>query len=134
LGEGCPLGQTLSPIQYMLYFIQDGTGAYVQIGATQVINGVATSLTASQVSQKPLTQWTSPATGLVYPTSWQITVTGGSLTVKSLFQAQEFVGAPGYSSYYEGDSSVSGELYGLPVSGVAFAEINPYNEARSLLP
>jgi predicted secreted hydrolase len=133
-GDSLPDPDKHSPIQYMLYFIQDGTGAYVQVVATQVINGIATAIPASQVSQKPLTQYTSPATGFVYPTSWLVTVPGGSFIVKSLVQAQEFVGAPGYQSYYEGDASVSGTLHGLPVSGVAFAEVNPFSQQGQLLP
>jgi len=121
-------------IQYMLYFIQDSTGAYVQTVATQVVNGVTSALPTNAVSQTPLTYWKSPTTGYTYPTSWKVTVPGGSLTVKSLLQNQEFVGAPGYRTYYEGDSSVSGTVNGLPVSGGAFAEVNPYFQSGQLAP
>jgi predicted secreted hydrolase len=123
-----------SPVQYMLYFIQDFTGAIVQVVATQVKNGVTTAIPANQVSQKALTTYTSPATGFVYGTSWLVTVPGGSFIVKSRVQAQEFVGAPGYQSYYEADSVVFGALNGEPVSGVAFAEVNPFSQQGQLLP
>ncbi len=120
--------------QYMLYFIQDSTGANVQVVATQVTNGVASAVPANQVSQTPLTFWTSPTTGYTYPTSWLVTVPGGSFTVSSLLPNQEFAGAPGYQSYYEADSSVKGTINGHPVSGVAFAEVNPYYQSGQLLP
>jgi len=123
-----------SPVQYMLYFIQDFTGAIVQVVATQVKNGVTTAIPANQVSQKALTTYTSPATGFVYGTSWLVTVPGGSFIVRSRVQAQEFVGAPGYQSYYEADSVVFGALNGEPVSGVAFAEVNPFSQQGQLLP
>jgi predicted secreted hydrolase len=123
-----------SPLQYMLYFIQDYTGAIVQVVATQIKNGVTTAIPANQVSQKALTTYTSPATDFTYGTSWLVTVPGGSFIVNSRVRAQEFVGAPGYQSYYEGDALVFGALNGEPVSGVAFAEVNPFSQQGQLLP
>lgn len=123
-----------SPVQYMLYFIQDYTGTIVQVVATQVKDGVTTAIPANQVSQKALTTYTSPATGFTYGTSWLVTVPGGSFVVHSRVHAQEFVGAPGYQSYYEGDSIVFGILNGEAVSGAAFAEVNPFSQQGQLLP
>ncbi len=132
--DSFPGAPVKSSVQYMLYFIQDFTGAIVQVVATQVKNGVTTAIPANQVSQKALTTYTSPATGFVYGTSWLVTVPGGKFIVKSRVQAQEFVGAPGYQSYYEGDAVVFGVLNGDPVAGVAFAEVNPFNQQGQLLP
>jgi predicted secreted hydrolase len=132
--DSFPAAPVKSPVQYMLYFIQDGTGAIVQVVATQVKNGVTTAIPPNQVSQKALTTYTSAATGLTYATSWLVTVPGGTFIVKSRVQAQEFIGAPGFQSYYEGDSVVFGILDGEPVAGVAFAEDNPFNQPGQLLP
>jgi predicted secreted hydrolase len=117
--------QLTNGTQYMLYFLRNGQGQIAQVVATQVTNGRARALPDS-VSETALGSWTSPASGITYPSGWTVTVPGGTLKVIPLLKDQELVvSAAPAGAYWEGDSSVSGVLEGQPVSGVSYVEINP---------
>lgn len=49
--------------QYMIYFLRNGQGQVVQMGGTQVTNGVAKTLASNSVAETALGSWTSPVTG-----------------------------------------------------------------------
>jgi predicted secreted hydrolase len=119
--------------QYMLYFIQDDTGAVVQALGTKVQDGVGTNIPSSDLQMTPLSVFTSAASGFTYPAKWQVTVPEGSFTITPILQNQE-LNVPGHRIYFEGDSEVVGILNGRPVRGVAYSEVNPYFEAETSLP
>lgn len=83
-------------------------------------------LSPSAVSETPIGSWTSPVTGITYPSGWKITVPGGVLNITPLQQDQELVVAATLAgAYWEGDSTASGVIDGLPVRGVSYAEVAP---------
>jgi len=116
-------------VQYMLYFIQDDTGNIVQKAGTKIVDGVGTAISADQMSMTPIDSWISSKSGNRYPSKWQVTVPDGSLTVTPLVPHQELVW-PRQKTYFEGDSEISGTLNGKPASGLGYAEVNPYHEAK----
>jgi predicted secreted hydrolase len=77
--------------QYMLYFIRDGQNQLAQVVATEVKDGRTIHLSPSAVSETPIGSWTSPVTGITYPSGWKITVPGGFLNITPLQQDQELV-------------------------------------------
>jgi predicted secreted hydrolase len=112
--------------QYMLYFIRDGQNRLAQVVATQVKNGRTVHLPPSSVSETPTGSWTSPVTGITYPSGWKVTVPDGVLNITPLQKDQELVVAATLAgAYWEGDSTVSGVIDGLPVRGVSYAEVAP---------
>jgi predicted secreted hydrolase len=112
--------------QYMLYFIRDGQNELAQVVATEVKDGRTIHLSPSAVSETPIGSWTSPVTGITYPSGWKITVPGGFLNITPLQQDQELVVAATLAgAYWEGDSTASGVIDGLPVRGVSYAEVAP---------
>ena len=112
--------------QYMLYFILDGNSQLAQVVATQVKDGRTIHLSPRSVSDTPIGSWTSPVTGITYPSGWKVTVPEGVLTVTPLQKDQELVVAASQAgAYWEGDSVVSGMIDGRPVHGKSYAEVSP---------
>jgi predicted secreted hydrolase len=107
-------------------FIRDGQNHLAQVVATEVKDGRTIHLLPSAVSETPTGSWTSPATGITYPSGWKITVPGGFLNITPLQKDQELVVAATLAgAYWEGDSTASGVIDGLPVRGVSYAEVAP---------
>ena len=125
--------QLKNNVQYMLYYLQDSTGAIIQTVGTEVVNGVAVPVPAGQMTLQPLSYWVSPKTLYTYPSKWRITVPDGSFTVTPVIQDQELA-APLHHVYFEGDSTVVGNWRGLRITGDAYAEVNPYYEPYLSLP
>jgi predicted secreted hydrolase len=112
--------------QYMLYFIVDANNQLAQVVATQVKDGRTIHLSPGSVSETPIGSWTSPVTGITYPSGWKVTVPEGVLTVTPLQKDQELVVAASQAgAYWEGDSVVSGMIDGRPVRGKSYAEVAP---------
>ena len=112
--------------QYMLYFIRNGQNQLAQVVATQVKNGCTVHLAPNSVSETATGSWTSPVTGITYPSGWKVTVPGGVLDVTPVQKDQELVVAATLAgAYWEGDSAVTGVIDGWPVRGVSYAEVAP---------
>ena len=112
--------------QYMLYFIRNGENQIAQVVATQVKDDATIHLSPNSVSETPIGTWTSPVTGITYPSGWKVNVPGGVLNVIPLQKDQELVVAASLAgAYWEGDSAVSGVIDGVPESGVGYAEVAP---------
>jgi predicted secreted hydrolase len=114
--------------QYMLYFIRNETGQIVTTIGTRVSDhGVqVTNLAPGSFGEQTTSQWTSPATGITYGSSWQVQVPGGSLTVTPHLADSEvdLLSTQGLV-YWEGDVAIQGRINGAEVNGVGYTEINP---------
>jgi predicted secreted hydrolase len=120
--------------QYMLFFIQDGSGQIAQVIATEVKDGTTIHLPAASVSETVTGSWTSPVTGFTYPQGWKLKVPGGQLEISPLQKDQELVvSESSKGAYWEGDSSVSGTIDGRHVSGVGYTEINPFTAGNNVV-
>jgi predicted secreted hydrolase len=120
--------QLANGTQYMFYFIVDANGNLAQTVATRINPGGSTvNLDPSQVSLTPLGKWTSPTTGYTYTQNWKVSLPGGAFTINALQQNQEpTIQTPaGVSGFWEGDSSVTGTVGGVPVFGTSYVEITP---------
>lgn len=92
-------------------------------------DGRQVTIQASDLAIEPLAQWTSPRTGIVYPSGWQISIPKFSvmLTVQPLIPDQEmnvsFV-------YWEGAVDVLGTMEGAPVVGKGYVELTGYGQSN----
>ncbi|HDR9512211.1 hypothetical protein C5615_38425 [Burkholderia cepacia] len=92
--------------------------------------------------------WTSPRSGVTYPTQTIVTVPGGQLIVTSLVEDQEMslMGSTYtswstvakmmgiYNLYYsENNSSVTGAIDNIEVSGKAYVEIVPFSSLAEII-
>jgi predicted secreted hydrolase len=87
-------------------------------------DGSTVNLDQNAMTLTPLGTWTSPVTGTTYTQNWKVTVPGGTLTATALVKDQELY-IPGVqgSAYSEGDSSITGTVNGVPVTGVGYVEL-----------
>ncbi len=75
----------------------------------------------------PTGQWTSPASGAVYPSGWRVSLPRYDidLTIDPLIDNQEMNVA---FTYYEGATVVRGTMDGKPVTGAGYVELTGYAE------
>jgi predicted secreted hydrolase len=114
--------------QYMLFFIKNKNGQIAETAGTRVAAGGKdiTYLTASSISEKATSSWTSPASGITYGSGWQVTVPGGQLTVTPDLRDQEVnLLKTQMNVYWEGDVAIKGTINGATVSGVGYTELTP---------
>lgn len=114
--------------QYMLYFIRDANGHYVQTIGTRVnADGTTTNLPAAQLSRATTSTWKSPDTGITYPVASTVNVPGGTLSVTPQLVNQEvWSSLIPQGNYWEGTSTVAGTVNGQAVTGQAYAEVIPF--------
>lgn len=98
------------------------TGTYVTADGTQQ------RITFEDFTVTALDEWTSPDTGITYPSGWEVTLPAYDLTVAvdPLILDQEmdvsFV-------YWEGAVNVTGTLAGETVTGVGYVELTGYGNS-----
>ena len=77
--------------------------------------------------------WTSPATGIEYPSGWTLTVTSLDLVLalEPVLVDSEFAGSR-YTpaAYWEGEVRVSGRRQGQAVAGRGFVELVGYDPSQ----
>jgi predicted secreted hydrolase len=73
----------------------------------------------------PLGSWTSPTTGIAYPSGWQVVFPAYEidLTIRPLIPDQEMTVA---FTYYEGSTLIEGTLAGEAVRGRGYVELTGY--------
>jgi predicted secreted hydrolase len=127
--------QLANHTEYMLYVIRDAQKRPVSaFGAAIAPDGSASAITSEQIQSQATGSWTSPATGGVYPSGWQITLPSQqvSLTLTPLLRDQELVTARSTGvAYWEGAVGISGSAAGAPVTGVGYVELTGYASVPS---
>ncbi len=100
----------------------DGASAGTLIEA----DGSARPVAFSGVELAPLEHWTSPATGVRYPSRWRLAIPaeGLELTLTPLLAGQELDLTV---RYWEGAVEVAGTSAGQPVSGYGYVELTGYD-------
>ena len=93
-------------------------------------DGKVVYLDGNDVSVKSIGSWTSPDTGITYPSGWVLEVPPLGLTLEATpvlkdaeFAVSRFVKA----AYWEGAVTASGTQGGLPLSGAGFMELVGYD-------
>lgn len=102
--------------------IPDFTGTYAEADGTQ------RTITADDFTVTALDEWTSPDSGITYPSGWQVDFPALdlSLTFDPIVTDQEmdvsFV-------YWEGAVDVTGTLRGEPIQGMGYVELTGYGQS-----
>ncbi len=116
----------------MLYVVP-GVGdspAYLD-GSIVGPSGELTVLEAEDFTITPTGTWTSPESGIEYPSGWQVDVprVDLSLTVMPTIVDQEMdTSATTGVIYWEGEVEISGSHADSPVTGLGYVELTGYGE------
>jgi predicted secreted hydrolase len=90
-------------------------------------DGAARPLRRDDVALETLDHWTSPRSGVRYPSRWRLAIPGADLRLEitpRLPDQELIVG----TRYWEGAVSVEGAAGGRPVSGRGYVELVGYGE------
>ena len=120
----------------MLYVIRDAQKRPVATFGTAVApDGVASEIPPQQIQSQATGSWTSPVTGGVYPSGWQVSLPDQvSLTLTPLLKDQELVTARSTGvAYWEGAIGVSGMAASKPVAGEGYVVWNNAMEGSNYL-
>ena len=100
--------------ELMLFFLRDAAGQpAVPYGTLVDTTGHETALRPGSFGQQARGSWTSPSTGIAYPSGWTITAAGQTLILTPTVKAQELnpTQSTGFP-YWEGDVTVTGAKTG----------------------
>jgi predicted secreted hydrolase len=115
----------------MLNLIRDRQGSVQLAYGTYVApDGSYHHLDGSQFTVAALGSWTSPHTGITYPSGWHATVAGSALdlTVQPTLADQELDTHESTGLiYWEGEQRLSGTLDGQPITGKGYVELVGYD-------
>jgi predicted secreted hydrolase len=111
--------------ELMLYVIRaQGGDTTTVIGSYVLPDGEVQDLAPGAVVSRPTGTWTSPHTGAVYPSGWDLTLPDGSHIVATpQLEDQElwFPEVPGLIAYWEGAVTISGDH-----TGQGYVELTGY--------
>ncbi|RTL45169.1 MAG: carotenoid 1,2-hydratase [Candidatus Melainabacteria bacterium] len=119
--------------ELMLYVIKktDGSIDSNSSGTIVYADGSSKHITQSEFSITTKRQWKSPHTGGMYPMDWTINVPSQkiSLNLVPVLDDQELSTAKSTGvSYWEGATTVNGQVNGKSVKGQAYVEMTGYAE------
>ena len=103
----------------------DGSSDELSSGTLVAADGSSRSLQSDDFAIQPLDVWTSPATGIEYPSRWRLTVPEAALDLQiiPLLPDQELNLS---FRYWEGAVSVQGTSDGSAIAGRGYAELTGY--------
>lgn len=118
----------------MLYVIRapDGSPLIVD-GSVVAPDGAVTVLDRGDFTTSPTGSWTSPATGVVYPSGWTVALPKQKieLTLTPSQADQELdVRKSTRNIYWEGEVAVAGTMDGAPVAGLGYVELTGYTSTK----
>ena len=104
----------------------DGTPDPISSGSHIETDGSRSSLGWNDFRLEVLDRWTSPETGVQYPSGWLLTVPekGLKLEIEPVMQDQELRLSV---LYWEGAVRVEGDRQGIPISGRGYVELTGYS-------
>ena len=116
----------------MVFLLWDfETGELIQRSGTYVLpDGSAQYLQLEDIQVTSLDSWTSPRTGIDYPSGWQLQIAPQRLHLKLEpvhLDAEFDVGGVSPLDYWEGEVIISGRRDGEPVTGRGFVELVGYD-------
>lgn len=118
----------------MIYQIRlaDGTRDEYSIATIVQADGSQESLKSEQFELEPITRWSSPASGGIYPIHWRVKIPGKQieLEIKAAMEDQERrAGQSVGVNYWKGAVDANGICGGRAVKGGGFLEMTGYASA-----
>jgi len=121
-------------IEVTLSFVRAADGSYPLIYGTWINgDGDYDRIDGSEIQLTPTGEWTSPHTGAVWPSGWELRIPtrGLQVTITPDVKDQELdTRATTGVIYWEGSNVVRGSLNGRPVRGDAYVELTGYASLR----
>ncbi len=118
--------------ELMIYFIRDASGKTISTYAGYIDQqGHDRVIAASALHITALDKWTSPVTGITYPSGWKLAVDDPqvrtTLTITPQLKDQELVVRESTgNTYWEGAVDIQGQHNGKAVNGVGYVELTGY--------
>ena len=133
--------------EMMIYNLRDASGTILQTfgeyvppcpqGCSPTKPVPAVELSHDQFSITPLGTWTSPTTGITYPSAWHVTVQAKGdvpamdLTYTPVIPNAELDTRKSTSVvYWEGDCTIAGTKAGAPITGSGYVELTGYDKGK----
>ncbi len=111
--------------ELMLYVLRSATGETTAVYGSYVLpDGEVQNLAPGSVTSSAVGSWTSPHTGALYPSGWELSLPDGShITLDPQLQDQElwFPDTPGLLQYWEGAVTIGGDR-----TGQGYVELTGY--------
>lgn len=118
--------------ELMLYQMrrEDGSASPFSAGTFVAPDGATTRLVADDIRIDVVASWTSPRSGVAYPSAWHVRVprVAAELDVSPVLADQEMDLAV---RYWEGAVTATGRSRGSSVEGVGYVELTGYNGGTS---
>lgn len=120
--------------ELMVYQLRrkDGKPSLFSKGSYIRKDGTVETLKAEDYAISVLGHWTSPETGIRYPSGWEVTIPKHNyrFTVLPTVRGQELITQESTGvNYWEGRCLVKGTASEMPVTGSAYAELTGYDKA-----
>ena len=120
--------------EIMVYFIRDAAGKVIS-AYTDYIESDAKSITipSEALHTTVLSQWTSPTTGITYPSGWRLQINDPHLkmilTITPLLKNQELNTHNSTGNiYWEGAVDINGNTHGRSLTGQGYVELTGYTQ------
>ena len=111
----------------------DGSADSTSSASLALVDGSIDHVSSDGLVVRALDTWTSPDTGIVYPSGWELRLPDHELTLRvtPLLRDQELVTTATGVTYWEGLCRFEGERRGAPVRGEGYVELVGYGEPIS---
>lgn len=120
--------------EMMVYFIRDSSGAIISTYASYIdVAGKDYVLPPTSIHSTVLDTWTSPTTGITYPSGWHLDVNSpqlqAALTILPLLKDQELIVKSSTGNiYWEGAVGIQGKVNGSAIDGQGYVELTGYTK------
>lgn len=121
--------------EIMAYVLYHGDRSVEQVDVTIVAaDGTVSWLGAGDIQIVATSQWTSPRTGITWPSGWELAIPSQqiAITLTPVLADQELDTTTTTGViYWEGEVAVEGAMANAPVSGAGYVELTGYDATRS---
>jgi predicted secreted hydrolase len=121
--------------EMMLYFIRDASGNVLSTYVGYIdASGKDSLIPATSMKSTALGTWTSPHTGITYPSGWRLAIDDphlrATLTIIPQLKDQELTAYKTTGNvYWEGAVNISGQMAGEPITGSGYVELTGYSKS-----
>lgn len=119
---------------FMVYLLRGENEQIVgSLGTYVYPDGHAENIDVADIQVDVLDHWTSPHTGITYPSGWRITLPkyGLVLTCTPVLPDQELDTRRSTANiYWEGETRYAGTQNGTPIAGAGYVELTGYDQGR----
>ena len=120
--------------ELMMYFIHDTTGKLLSTYSEYIDSaGKNVRISPSALKTTVLATWTSPMTGITYPSGWRLAIDAPqlhtTLMITPQLRNQELVTSQSTGNiYWEGAVSVQAQRNGATIDGEGYVELTGYHQ------